>query len=346
VDEISHVPITKRIDKIAAGGKTSIAVHGSLSSVLGDNMSRLINNQKLFSDILIKTSDEKLIPAHRAILSTRSDILFKMIVDAEQNHSGSAPPVIDVSEYTSLQINALLVYLYTSRVLSDNLNGDELQKILHESKSRTPPGAIVSLPSILSSDMSRLLEWQTTKLKDDLGNDLISNVLKNSLPVAGRWSDVKLVLGDKEISAHKAILCANSEYFRLMLTGGMKESQMERIQIRDEVPFEAFVATLQFIYTDIIDVDVNLALDVLPLASEYNLQRLKQKCEGIIEKQVDILSVAYVWQVARFYSATRLESFCLDLLVPQFETVKHTEAFNALSPEEQKTLNALCSKQS
>lgn len=137
-----------------------------------------------------------------------------MIVDAEQNHSGSAPPVIDVSEYTSLQINALLVYLYTSRVLSDNLNGDELQKILHESKSRTPPGAIVSLPSILSSDMSRLLEWQTTKLKDDLGNDLISNVLKNSLPVAGRWGDVKLVLGDKEISAHKAILCANSEYFR------------------------------------------------------------------------------------------------------------------------------------
>lgn len=60
-----------------------------------------------------------------------------------------------------------------------------------------------------------------------------------------------------------------------MLTGGMKESQMERIQIRDEVPFEAFVATLQFIYTDSIDVDVNLALDVLPLASEYNLQRLK-----------------------------------------------------------------------
>ncbi len=60
-----------------------------------------------------------------------------------------------------------------------------------------------------------------------------------------------------------------------MLTGGMKESQTQNIQIRSEISFEAFVATLQFIYTDNIDIDVNLALDVLPLASEYNLQRLK-----------------------------------------------------------------------
>ena len=148
-----------------------------------------------------------------------------------------------------------------------------------------------------------------------------------------------------------------------MLTGGMKESQMEKLVIRDEISFEAFVATLQFIYTDNIDVDVNTALDILPLASEYNLQRLKvrststtvkkflknsseqQKCEGIIEKQVDIISVAYVWQVARFYSASRLESFCLDLLVPQFSTVKHTEAFMALSPDDQKALGDLCAKQ-
>ncbi len=64
-----------------------------------------------------------------------------------------------------------------------------------------------------------------------------------------------------------------------MLTGGMKESQMQRLEIRDEISFEAFLATLQFIYTDDIDVDVNLALDVLPLASEYNLQRLKVRSD-------------------------------------------------------------------
>lgn len=60
-----------------------------------------------------------------------------------------------------------------------------------------------------------------------------------------------------------------------MLTGGMKESQMEVLEVQDDITFEAFVATLQFLYTDNVDVDVNYALDILPVASLYNLQRLK-----------------------------------------------------------------------
>jgi hypothetical protein len=64
----------------------------------------------------------------------------------------------------------------------------------------------------------------------------------------------------------------------------------------------------------------------------------QQKCEGIIEKQVELDSVAYVWQVARFYSATRLESFCLDLLLPKFLDVQRTEAFKALGTSEQDEL--------
>ncbi len=68
---------------------------------------------------------------------------------------------------------------------------------------------------------------------------------------------------------------------------------------------------------------------------------VQQKCEGIIEKQVEIDSVAYVWQVARFYSATRLESFCLDLLLPKFLDVQRTEAFKNLTKEEQDELRKM-----
>jgi hypothetical protein len=60
-----------------------------------------------------------------------------------------------------------------------------------------------------------------------------------------------------------------------MLTGGMKESQMSTLEIQEDITFEAFVATLQFLYTDSLEVDVNLALDILPVSSLYNLQRLK-----------------------------------------------------------------------
>ncbi len=147
-------------------------------------------------------------------MSTRSELLLKKILIAEQNHTGPSLPVIDMSDYTSQQINALLVYLYTSRVLSDNLNGAELQQILHESRARVPSGSIVSLPSILSADMSQLLERKIVKNREAIDGDSSSSIITNEMPVAGRWSDIKLLLDDKEIAAHKAILCANSEYFR------------------------------------------------------------------------------------------------------------------------------------
>jgi hypothetical protein len=60
-----------------------------------------------------------------------------------------------------------------------------------------------------------------------------------------------------------------------MLTGGMKESQLEVLEVQDDITFDAFVATLQFLYTDNVEVDVNYALDILPVSSLYNLQRLK-----------------------------------------------------------------------
>ncbi len=131
-----------------------------------------------------------------------------------KQHRGPTLPIIDSLDYTSTQINALLIYLYTSRVISDNLSGPELQKILQESKSRAPPDSSTSLPTILSSDMSQLLEWNVTKNNEDAESDGSSRLMMNSLPIAGQWSDVKFLVGDKEIRAHKAILCANSEYFR------------------------------------------------------------------------------------------------------------------------------------
>jgi hypothetical protein len=58
-----------------------------------------------------------------------------------------------------------------------------------------------------------------------------------------------------------------------MFTGGMKESREKVITI-PETTFPAFVALIQYLYTGQLDVDVNLALDVLPLSSQYNLERL------------------------------------------------------------------------
>jgi hypothetical protein len=96
----TEIPMEKRIDKIAAGGKTSIAIHGkfirvknstflcfltllsgSIRSVLGENMQKLINSEKLFGDVLLKPDSGQPIFAHKGtsfpfISRTSSNIVF------------------------------------------------------------------------------------------------------------------------------------------------------------------------------------------------------------------------------------------------------------------------------
>eukprot|EP00029_Vermamoeba_vermiformis_P009001 TRINITY_DN4359_c0_g1_i1.p1 TRINITY_DN4359_c0_g1~~TRINITY_DN4359_c0_g1_i1.p1 ORF type:complete len:731 (-),score=131.48 TRINITY_DN4359_c0_g1_i1:347-2539(-) len=270
VPKISEVPMDKRIDKIAAGGKTSIAIHGSVRSVLGENMQKIINSEKMFGDVLLKPNGGQPMYAHKAVLAARSSELKEMIIKAEKSSNGSVP-VLDFSQYNPKQLYAILIYIYTYRLLSSSISADDLANFVKTFKIKEPAAVRTPPPLILAADLSELLVWQTYKSNEDDAPLIKLNLTDN----AGRWADIKFMVQGKEIVAHKAILCANSEYFRVMLTGGMKESQMEVIEVQDDITFEAFAATLQFLYTDNVEVDVNYALDILPVASLYNLQRLK-----------------------------------------------------------------------
>ena len=52
----------------------------------------------------------------------------------------------------------------------------------------------------------------------------------------------------REIFAHKMVLAFRCEQFHTMFLSGMKESNMNRIQI-DEYSYEVFLALLHFLYT-------------------------------------------------------------------------------------------------
>jgi len=49
-------------------------------------------------------------------------------------------------------------------------------------------------------------------------------------------------------SAHKVILAARSDYFRALLFGGLKESSLTEIELKD-TPLAAFKQLLRYIYT-------------------------------------------------------------------------------------------------
>ena len=128
-----------------------------------------------------------------------------------------------------------------------------------------------------------------------LGNDM------RALLEEKTFCDMKIVLSDTEVQAHKCILFARSEYFKALLTG-FEEGKMGRIAMNDSDTTEENVTLmLDFLYTNVLsdETDANKAIGLLPLANYLQLTRLLLLCETIIETSLDIESVVFVWQLAR-----------------------------------------------
>ena len=69
------------------------------------------------------------------------------------------------------------------------------------------------------------------------------------------FTDVVFVVGDREFPAHKMVLASQSEYFKSMLYGQMKEASSERIKLSEEnITPDAFEKIVQYVYTKSLEI--------------------------------------------------------------------------------------------
>merc|ERR1711964_66314 len=146
------------------------------------------------------------------------------------------------------------------------------------------------------------------------------------------FADVKLIVEDKTIYAHKAILVAQSEHFRAMLAGGMKETFASEIRI-EEWSYTAFIAMLEFLYTALTPKDLSTAqmMELLGLADHYTLEGLKNLCENNLIHNVEVETVAHMLKQADRFQAFELKQFCLTFILKNFDQVARTPGFDELS---------------
>ena len=72
----------------------------------------------------------------------------------------------------------------------------------------------------------------------------------------GEFIDVYLKVGEEVFSAHRIVLAASSDYFHAMFAHGMKESNQEVIELKDEsISAAALKIVLDSIYSG--DLEVN-----------------------------------------------------------------------------------------
>ncbi len=101
--------------------------------------------------------------------------------------------------------------------------------------------------------------------------------------------------GNRKIRAHKLLLI-RIPYFQAMFGSDMKESKTNTITL-ENVPYDAFLLVMQYIYTDECDVPLNGAMELFEVADRFSIDRLKLMCEQTIMANINIANATLIFQV-------------------------------------------------
>jgi len=146
-------------------------------------------------------------------------------------------------------------------------------------------------------------------------------------------SDVKFIVENRPIFAHRRVLAARSEHFRGMLFGGLKESNEFEIPLVG-IRYSPFIDCLHYIYTgNVVIRDPDHAVEILELANYLKLDHLKAMCENDIKDTIEIETAAYLLQIACRCEALQLKSFTIDYIIFNYDDVSKTKTFDDLDKQ-------------
>ena len=102
----------------------------------------------------------------------------------------------------------------------------------------------------------------------------------------GEFIDVGLKVGEEIFSAHRIVLAASSDYFHAMFAHGMKESNQEVIELKDEnISAAALKIVLDSIYSGDLQVNDENIFEVLVAADHLQVTSAVQQCCDYLQTQ-------------------------------------------------------------
>ena len=102
----------------------------------------------------------------------------------------------------------------------------------------------------------------------------------------GEFIDVGLKVGEEVFSAHWIVFAASSDYFHAMFAHGMKESNQEVIELKDEsISAAALKIVLDSIYSGNLQVNDENIFEVLVAADHLQVTSVVQQCCDYLKTQ-------------------------------------------------------------
>eukprot|EP00026_Physarum_polycephalum_P011486 Phypoly_transcript_11716.p1 GENE.Phypoly_transcript_11716~~Phypoly_transcript_11716.p1 ORF type:complete len:320 (+),score=26.23 Phypoly_transcript_11716:81-1040(+) len=146
-------------------------------------------------------------------------------------------------------------------------------------------------------------------------------------------SDIIFSVAGEKLYAHKAILSARCEKFRSMFQNNMIESGQNEINLQIE-DSGVLLALLEYLYTDNVEnFTCDLAFELMILADEYLLSRLRQICECQLQTFVNTENACSMLAYAHNHNANDLKQFCMNFVMKHFDAISPTKGYQDLKTE-------------
>ncbi|XP_062853382.1 BTB/POZ domain-containing protein 8 [Trichomycterus rosablanca] len=234
-----------------------------LNSALTADLTRLLQEEQE-TDVIICGSSGFQIKAHKAVLLARAPHLLQ----------GAAPnaSTIHLQGTDSTALKELIRRLYTE----DKCLG----KVKTASAGLQGPSVLTNGDVMEGTEPHPSSDPAMVRLEpaSGLGADLLA------LYERSEACDISIQVGDRIFSAHRAILCARSQYFRAMLCGSWMESSRQCITLHGLGPDEMEIL-LHFMYGAIVDLPPGTNVSQVVLAADMlGLEGLKDVAEMVLTR--------------------------------------------------------------
>ena len=149
----------------------------------------------------------------------------------------------------------------------------------------------------------------------------------------GEFIDVYLKVGEEVFSAHRIVLAASSDYFHAMFAHGMKESNQEVIELKDEsISAAALKIVLDSIYSGDLQVNDENIFDVLVAADHLQVTSVVQQCCDYLQTQFvqlrfDVQTYCQICTIANRHGLIDLEEATQSKMASMYKEVCEREEF-------------------
>ncbi|CAL5427725.1 unnamed protein product [Camellia sinensis] len=133
----------------------------------------------------------------------------------------------------------------------------------------------------------------------------------------------------KRFYAHRICLLASSDTFRAMFDGGYRERDAKDVEIPN-IRWDVFELMMRYIYTGSVDVNLDIAQELLRAADQYLLEGLKRLCEYAIAQDISVENVLLMYELSEAFNATSLKHACILFILEKFDKLSNMPWYSDL----------------